>query len=188
MTGAAQTQIVSACHWAGKFCIPQFPLWLVPCAKVLYFLASYPWININFCSTECVWYDQQKLFVNICMNEGNKHFFCPISCTTLKILVTLTSLLCSQSAPSFLRGLDFLLCHRQASKLAPRHLSWLSALSCLGETNRCAFLLFSSEFIIGFQAGEISKVSLASAFSSKGGVTCSLLSPGYLILFGHRPL
>lgn len=60
---------------------------------------------------------------------------------------------------------------RQASKLAPRHLSWLSALSSLGETNRCALLLFCSELITGFQAGEISKASLASAFSSRG-VTC----------------
>lgn len=32
--------------------------------------------------------------------------------------------------------------------------------------------MFCSEFITGFQAGEISKVSLASAFSSWGGVTC----------------
>lgn len=103
------------------------------------------------------------------MNEGNKPFSCPISCITLKLLVTLTSFLRSQS---FLQGSDFLLCCRQASKLTPRHLFWLSALSSLGETNRCALLLFCSELITGFQAGEISKVSLASAFSSWGGVTC----------------
>lgn len=61
------------------------------------FLVSHLWTNVDFYSTECVWYERLEVWVNICRNEGNKPFSHPINCITLKLLATLTSFLCFQT-------------------------------------------------------------------------------------------
>lgn len=137
MTGPVQMQVVSASQWAGRLCIQQSPSGLVPHAKVAYFLASHPWANADFCILSmCVIWSTGVLHEHL--HEWMKLFFCPIGCVTPGLPVTLASFVFSQSAPGFLQGLDFPRHCRQASKLAPRHVSWLSALPSLGEPNRCS--------------------------------------------------
>lgn len=140
MTGTLQMQVVSACQCAGRLCIQQSPSWLVPHAKVEYFLASHPWTNIDFCSTECVcdMIDWSSSWTFAWMKET---FLLSHRLSPLGSQWHLPALSAHrQSAPGFLQGLDFPLHCRQASKLAPRHVSWLSALSSLGQTNRCSAL------------------------------------------------
>lgn len=132
-------------------------------AKAAYLLASPLWVKVDFCRSEYVCCDWLQFFL-LCFE------LCYPSSPSGTHQLSLLSDRAHQAFFGAQTG-EVVRC-RQASKLAPRHLSWLSAPSSLGGTNRCAPLLFCSELITGFSAGEISKVLLASVFSSQRGVIC----------------